>query len=161
MTETLDGSLFGPQQPCFGCSPTHPHGFHLSFQREGDGVVTRFLPTELHQGPPGIMHGGLVATVADEAAAWALIAARGRFGFTTTMEARFARPVRVGKETVARAAIVKDAGRIVRVEVRVAQDGLDCFTGTFAFAVLDEQAAEALLGGPLPEAWRRFSRPRS
>ena len=37
----LDPSTFGAAQPCFGCSPEHPIGFHLRFEREGDEIVTR------------------------------------------------------------------------------------------------------------------------
>ena len=34
--DVLDGRLFGEGQPCFGCSPTHPHGLHLAYERQGD-----------------------------------------------------------------------------------------------------------------------------
>ena len=61
---------------CFGCSPTHPTGFRLEFDKEGDVVTTRFVPKTEHQGPPGILHGGLVTTLADELAAWTIIATR-------------------------------------------------------------------------------------
>src|SRR5690242_11060519 len=92
----LDGTLFGADQMCFGCGPRHPAGFKLRYEREGQGVLTRFTPGEQHQGPPGIMHGGLVSTVADETAAWALIAKTGKFGFTTSFSCRFHRALRIG-----------------------------------------------------------------
>ena len=66
MLERMDGHLFGEDQACFGCGPKHPFGFHLKFEREGDQILTRFLPGPQYQGPPGIMHGGLVMTLADE-----------------------------------------------------------------------------------------------
>ena len=69
MLERLDGHLFGADQPCFGCGPNHPWGFHLAFERDGEAVVTRFVPGDRYQGPPGIMHGGLVMTLADEVGA--------------------------------------------------------------------------------------------
>jgi acyl-coenzyme A thioesterase PaaI-like protein len=143
---------------CFGCGPKHPSGFHLSFQREGEGVVTRFTPGPHHQGPPGIMHGGLVSTVADETAAWALVAHTGKFGFTTSFSCRFHRAVRVGVETFARAHITKETTRIVRTAVRISQAGEDCYSGDFAFVLLDRQSSEKLLGGPLPEEWVKFCR---
>lgn len=154
----LDGALFGPDQPCFGCSPTHPHGFHLRYERDGQGVVTRLIPTERHQGPPGIMHGGLVSTVADETAAWALIAATGKFGFTTSFQVRLHKAVRIGRELEARAWVTKPGSRLVKTAVAISQDGGECFTGEFTFVLLEQKAAEKLLGGPLPEAWLRFCR---
>ncbi|MFT3767835.1 MAG: hypothetical protein QM820_20485 [Minicystis sp.] len=66
METPLDPHLFGSGQPCFGCSPEHPIGLRLAFTRRDDEVVTTFVPGEQYQGPPGLMHGGLVTTLADE-----------------------------------------------------------------------------------------------
>ena len=158
MSEQLDGHLFGAGQPCFGCSPDHPTGFRLAFTRNGDKMVTHFTPGERHQGPPGLMHGGLVATLADEVAAWAIIGLLGKFGFTASFTARLAGPVRIGVPVVGRSRITTDKVRIVEVAVQLAQDGKDAFTGDFKFVILDRSGAERLLGGPLPEAWQRFCR---
>jgi len=156
--EPLDGSLFGPGQPCFGCSPDHPHGFRLSFERIEDGVQTRFVPGELQQGPVGIMHGGLVMTLADEVAAWAIIAQKGRFGFTTKASCRFIGPVRMGVELLARGTIVNDRRRMMNTKVEVEQDGKLCFTADLQFAIMDKKGAERLMGIELPKEWERFGR---
>ncbi len=104
------------------------------------------------------MHGGLVATLADEVAAWAIIGLLGKFGFTASFTARLAGAVRVGVPVVGRSRITTDKVRIVEVAVQIAQDGKDAFTGDFKFVILDRSGAERLLGGPLPEAWQRFCR---
>ncbi|MCC6335683.1 MAG: PaaI family thioesterase [Myxococcales bacterium] len=158
LVSPLDGTLFGEGQPCFGCSPDHPFGFRLRFTVDGDAVVTRFLPTVRHQGPLGLMHGGLVSTVADETAAWAVLASTGKFGFTTGFEARLLKGIRVGQEAQARGQVTKPGGRVVRAAVEVRQSGEACFTGDFTFALLERSGAEKLLGGPLPEEWARFCR---
>jgi len=154
----MDGTIFGAGQPCFGCGPDHPIGFRLAFDVEGDEVVTRFTPSERYQGPPGIMHGGLVATLADEIAAWAIIALLGKFGFTAQMTCKLTRPVRVGVPIVGRGSIVRDARRIVQTRARIVQDEQDAFVGDFTFAILDRAAAERMLGTSLPEDWNRFTR---
>ncbi len=156
--EPLDGRLFGEGQPCFGCSPTHPHGFHLKYERDGEDVLTRFVPGPLHQGPVGIMHGGLVSTLADETAAWAVIAKTGKFGFTTSFSARLHKAVRVGVEVEARGKVISENRRVVKSSVVLRQNGEDCFTGDFIFVLLDKASAEKLMGGPIPEAWERFCR---
>jgi acyl-coenzyme A thioesterase PaaI-like protein len=156
--DPLDGSLFGEGQPCFGCSPDHPFGFRLRFEVDGEGVVTRFTPTVRHQGPLGLMHGGLVSTVADETAEWTVLAATGKFGFTTSLEGKFLKGVRVGQPAQARGEVTKPGGRVVRVRVTVSQADELCFQGDFTFALLDRGGAEKLMGGPLPEAWQRFCR---
>jgi len=158
MSESLDGRLFGPDQPCFGCGPAHPQGFRLRFERDGDEVVTRTIPTEQHQGAPGIMHGGLVYTIADEVAAWAIIGTLGKFGFTVGMSGKYRRAARIGVELEGRARIVKTTPRLLDIAVRLLQEGELVFEGAFKFAVLDRAGAERLLGGPLPEDWVRFAR---
>jgi acyl-coenzyme A thioesterase PaaI-like protein len=154
----LDGSLFGPDQPCFGCSPDHPFGFHLTFARDGDEIVTRMTPGERYQGPPGIMHGGLVMTLADEIGAWAIIALLEKFGFTAEMSGKLRRPVRIGRELEGRGRIAKPGARVVGVRVTIAQDGQVAYEGELRFVLLDQRGAERMIGGPLPEAWKRFSR---
>lgn len=156
--EALDGNLFGHEQPCFGCGPTHPYGFHLKFERHEDGVLTRFTPNDRYQGPPGIMHGGLVMTLADEAAAWAILAKLGKFGFTASCDSKLKAPVRVGTELECFARVTKDGSRVVRTEVTISQKKQLCFTAELVFVLLDKSGAEKLLQGPIPEEWNRFCR---
>lgn len=154
----LDGHLFGAGQPCFGCSPDHPYGFRLTFAREGDEIVTRFTPSDRYQGPPGIMHGGLVSTLADEVAAWALIGLLGKFGFTANFDAKLKKPVRVSVPLVGRSKVVRDQRRIVDVAVVIEQEGETAFEGGFKFVVLDRQGAERMMKTSIPPSWERFCR---
>jgi len=154
----LDPNTFGVDQPCFGCAPTHPIGFHLEFEKEGELVRTRFIPGEQHQGPPGVLHGGLVTTLADELAAWTIVAQKQQLGFTAAIDARFLRPVYVGREVLGTGRILEDSQRVVKVEVVLEQGGASTYRGTFTFAVLDQRGAERILGSPLPEAWAKFCR---
>ena len=156
--EERDGSLFGDEQPCFGCGPTHPMGFRLRFQRQGDEMVTKFVPGAQYQGPPNIMHGGLVTTLADEVAAWAVIGLLGKFGFTAKIQCTLHHPVRIGQELEGRSWLIKDLRRLADIGVSIRQDDKECMSGTLRFVVLDKSGAERLMGGELPAAWRRFSR---
>src|SRR5262249_10033486 len=141
-----------------GCGPDHPIGFHMTFERDGDAVTTRFTPGPQYQGPPGIMHGGLVTTLADELGAWTLIGVLGKFGFTAEVRGTLRRAVVTGVEAAGTGGAVKDRRRVVRVGVELAQDGAVCFAAELAFVLLDRGAAEKLLGGPVPESWRPFCR---
>ena len=66
---TLDELATG----CFGCGAANPQGLHLHFtldtttDPEHPVATTTVNLTELHQGPPGHIHGGIVATLCDEA----------------------------------------------------------------------------------------------
>ncbi|HJL14101.1 MAG TPA: PaaI family thioesterase [Sandaracinaceae bacterium LLY-WYZ-13_1] len=158
MTEVLDGSIFGPDQPCFGCAPDHPIGFRLAFERDDDEVRTRWTPDERFQGPPGIVHGGIVAALADEIGAWAVIGLLGKFGFTAEMSGKLKTPVRLGADVIGRGRVTRPGSRVVGVEVSLAQGDAIAYTGALRFVLLDEKGAERMLGAPLPEVWRRFGR---
>src|SRR5204863_2396168 len=122
------------------------------FVDEGEQVVTRFTPGEKHQSAPGMMHGGLVFTLADELAAWALVARLGKFGFTTHFAGKMRRPVRPSLEVEGRARIVRSTTRTAEVEVELRQEGEAAFTGSFTFVILDRSGAEKLMGQPMPES---------
>ena len=47
---------------------------------------------------------------------------------------------------------------MTKIAVELWQAGLVCVRGTFTFVVLEEAAAEKVIGGPLPEAWKKFAR---
>ena len=57
---------------CFGCGPANPQGLHLVFTTDTSNpeipiAITQFQLDRLHEGPPGYIHGGIVATLLDEA----------------------------------------------------------------------------------------------
>jgi len=51
---------------CFACGANNPIGLHLDFWTDGETVWTEFTPGQEHQGWPGVLHGGLIATLMDE-----------------------------------------------------------------------------------------------
>jgi acyl-coenzyme A thioesterase PaaI-like protein len=154
----LDPHLFGDGQPCFGCAPDHPTGFRLRFAREDDAVTTRFTPGTAHQGPPGLMHGGLVMTLADEIGAWTIVGLLGKFGFTAQFTAKLRKPVRIGVEVAGHGRIVRPSTRIVSVQVVLEQEGERAFEADIGFVLVDEKGAARVLGGPIPDAWKQFCR---
>jgi acyl-coenzyme A thioesterase PaaI-like protein len=57
---------------CFGCGPSNPEGLHLKFTIKADdpAAITATATVHLtrnHEGPPGYIHGGIIATLMDEA----------------------------------------------------------------------------------------------
>jgi acyl-coenzyme A thioesterase PaaI-like protein len=58
---------------CIACSPNNPHSLKLKlYVNPDDGIVTvRYIPEPEHFGFDGIVHGGIISTVFDEAMVWA------------------------------------------------------------------------------------------
>lgn len=50
---------------CFGCGSENPHGFRLQSFREGDEVVATWQPQPHHVAGPGVISGGVLATLMD------------------------------------------------------------------------------------------------
>lgn len=51
---------------CFVCGAENPIGLHLDFWMDDEQVWTEFTPGQQHQGWPGVLHGGIIATLLDE-----------------------------------------------------------------------------------------------
>ncbi len=159
--EDLDPLTFGPDQRCFGCGPHNDTGMGLRFAREGDAVVTTFTAKDGWEGPPGILHGGLQATLADEVGAWTLVGLRQRFGFTTSAHLRWLRPARMHLPIDARGTIVHENENGATVRVRLEQEGKSVLTGKLRYAFVTVAQAEKILGQALPEAWHCMARPEA
>jgi acyl-coenzyme A thioesterase PaaI-like protein len=66
--EHLKPFAHAPQNRCFGCGPANPTGLHLEFLIAPDGAVVSFPAVgENFEGHPGYLHGGIIATLLDEA----------------------------------------------------------------------------------------------
>ena len=50
---------------CYGCGPLNDHGLHLKSRWEEDELVARFSPESFHMAAPGIVYGGLIASLLD------------------------------------------------------------------------------------------------
>jgi uncharacterized protein (TIGR00369 family) len=109
--EKLTPMAHTAQNSCFGCGPASAIGLHLEFLLAEDGAVV-CLPTiaESFEGPPGYLHGGIIATLLDEAMS-KTVRARGLKAVTGRMEIDYRRPVRS-------TAPIRLEGRLLRSEGR-------------------------------------------
>jgi uncharacterized protein (TIGR00369 family) len=83
-----------------------------------EGRVTLGKP---HEGPPGLVHGGVVATLLDHLLARAVRAA-GRGGLTATLTVRYRRPVRLGVPLLGTAEIDTADGRRTTARARLVEE---------------------------------------
>ncbi|HZK81192.1 MAG TPA: PaaI family thioesterase [Humisphaera sp.] len=83
---------------CLVCGRENPHGLHLSLHVDPEtGIVTAdFTPLPQHIGFEGIIHGGVLATVLDEAMVWAATWAGRRFCVCGELNCRFRQSAAVG-----------------------------------------------------------------
>ncbi len=101
-----------PVNVCFGCGSGNPQGMKLSFEHDAarGRFVGRFRLGEVYQGPPGFIHGGILATVLDEAMG-KVNRVHGVRAVTAELKVEYLRPVRVDEEIVAEGFPVERNGR--------------------------------------------------
>jgi acyl-coenzyme A thioesterase PaaI-like protein len=107
------------------------------------------VPDHEWEGFPGIIHGGIVSTVLDEAMSKAVSASRVE-ALTAEIRVRFRRRIQPGREFAIRGWIVDSSKRRIRTEAVVSGAGGEEFAhawGTFLAVTSAERTAETE-GGP-------------
>ena len=108
----------GADDYCFACGGSNPIGLKLDFKKVNGEYVTEFTPRREHQGYVGVTHGGIIATILDEAItrfAWA----EGNNAVTAAMTVRFRRPVPTGKRLLVVGRLTEDNGRTIQGESEI------------------------------------------
>lgn len=106
----------GRPNTCFGCGGDNPNGLRLEFSETDDGVEVDYSVPRALQGAPGIAHGGILATLLDEALCMTAYAKLGTPVVTGELTVRYLKPVPVETPIVARGHIAEDRGRSVFIE---------------------------------------------
>src|SRR5579863_5788729 len=97
-----DGHTTAHPQPvmnyCFACGKDNPAGMNLQFyiDEETRHTVCEFTLSRRYQGPPGHAHGGIIATILDEAMG-KVNKLRSVVALTSQMQIEYLRPVPLGK----------------------------------------------------------------
>ena len=109
---------------CFACGLENEHGLGVQFYEiNGDELVTEYVVPGQFEGFPGIVHGGIIASMLDEMLSRAaMIGEPNQFRVTAKLEIRFRTPVPTGQLLKLRAVIEKRRGRIsfTKAELRLA-----------------------------------------
>ena len=134
---------------CFGCGKDNPCGVALEFTDNGDKVTATYVPKDVHVGFRGVVHGGVVTTLLDEAMWWAIAAAHKQNTFTAKVTVEFKRPIEHNKSYVIEGEVTAERrGRIFLAQGRVVDNqGNICATGSGTFIKAPKEAMEVLLEG--------------
>jgi uncharacterized protein (TIGR00369 family) len=86
------------QNHCFACGKDNADGMHLKFVLDYDAkrAICKFKLSRKYTGPPGHSHGGIIATILDEAMG-KVNRFRNVLALTSSMEIRYLKPVPLGK----------------------------------------------------------------
>ena len=101
---------------CFGCSENNPIGLKLKPVYDGEKVRAEFTPGEYHQGWDNATHGGILYTLLDEVAAYAILCRGIYFGVTAKSEVRFKHVAPTGEPIQISAWVTKMTKRLVETK---------------------------------------------
>lgn len=108
---------------CFACGEKNPCGMRVDVGITGDGVELRYTARREHTGYEDTLHGGVLATLLDEAMAWAVFLHIGTWGVTTRLTTTLRKPVAVGEDLVVMSHVGRDRGHAVELRAEARRDG--------------------------------------
>ena len=143
-TQTIDERA----NHCFGCGPSNPQGLHLTFTTDTshpDAITaTAHLQLDrMHEGPPGHIHGGIVAALLDEAMS-KLNRPLNVLAMTRHMEIDYLRPAPLHQPLVLISRHLRREGRKIFHHAELQRpDGAVLARATGLFIVIDEKTLAA------------------
>ncbi|HUY43381.1 MAG TPA: PaaI family thioesterase [Acidimicrobiales bacterium] len=126
---------------CYGCGRLNEHGYQIKTHWEADESVTLFTPRPFHTAVPGIVYGGLLASLIDchstGTAAAAMYRQENRdmdtqppFRFVTgSLQVSYLKPTPLGPQLEIRGRVQEIKGRKVVVSSAVWVEGLQSASG--------------------------------
>ncbi|OGN99970.1 MAG: hypothetical protein A2Y90_05725 [Chloroflexi bacterium RBG_13_52_12] len=103
---------------CFGCGQNNPMGLKLHFIKDGETISAGFTPDKMHQGWPGLLHGGILGCLLDEAMS-NVAYATGNTCLTAHIEIRLRQPVKVEMPLVVTAWITRHRKKLIETAGKV------------------------------------------
>jgi predicted transcriptional regulator len=103
---------------CFGCGPHNPIGLKLQFTIDGDTLHTECTPAAVYQGWPGLVHGGILSLILDEAMN-NVAYLTGTPCITASMNIRLRQPVKVEERLYITARISRRNRKLIESSARI------------------------------------------
>jgi uncharacterized protein (TIGR00369 family) len=130
MAGMSDGSEAGVDElrdndGCFACGKSNPAGLRVDFKLDRDKrtIHGRFAPARIHEGYAGIVHGGILSTLLDEAMV-KLSFMLGIPAVTAEMTVKFRTPAAPGDELTVTGWLSRETRRLIEAESRIEHGGI-------------------------------------
>ena len=103
---------------CFVCGQDNPIGLKLRFDWDGKTAKAEFTPNKLHQGWSGIVHGGIITCLLDEAMSYAALFEKINT-VTAQLQVRMKRPVQIGQPLSITGNVTKRTRKLVETKATI------------------------------------------
>jgi acyl-coenzyme A thioesterase PaaI-like protein len=107
-------------QQCYVCGTKNPAGLAVEFEidKADRSIRATFIPLDIHQGFEGIIHGGILSALLDEAMA-KLAFNLGIPAVTAEMTVKFKAPSAPGEELFIYGRITQETRKLILAEARI------------------------------------------
>jgi len=127
---------------CFACGEDNPIGLKLKVKWDGKTAKTEFIPNKYHQGWGGIVHGGILTTLLDEAMGYAALY-QGLFCVTAKMQARLRRPASIDEPLIITGSVTNDTRKLLETKATITlKDGTTVAEATATMFILGPMPSE-------------------
>ena len=124
---------------CFGCGQENPIGLKLDFQWDGKTARAEFTPTQFYQGWSGVVHGGIIMCLLDEAMGYASLF-EGTSCVTAKMQVKLGRPALINEPLVITSSVIRKTRKLVETKAAVSlKDGTPIAEGKATQFVVNAQ----------------------
>ncbi|MCD4701779.1 MAG: PaaI family thioesterase [Candidatus Aegiribacteria sp.] len=127
--------IFDDDRYCFVCGEKNPFGLQLEPKGENGKGTILWIPEKRHQGYTGVVHGGLISTLLDEAMAYAGMSVAG-FCATAEISIKFRKPVRTGETVKIEAELIEQRGPILKLKASAFQGEEEKASATATFVTV-------------------------
>jgi acyl-coenzyme A thioesterase PaaI-like protein len=109
-------------QSCYVCGKKNPVGLAVDFEIDRDARTSKaaFIPADAHQGFQGIVHGGILSSLLDEAMA-KLAFTIGIPAVTAEITVKFKASAVPGRELLITGRLTQETGRLILAEAKIEQ----------------------------------------
>jgi acyl-coenzyme A thioesterase PaaI-like protein len=108
---------------CYVCGPENVSGLRVPFRADGaHGSWALYTARPEHEGWPGLLHGGVIFSLMDEALGWA-VHFQGFYGVTAKIDTRFRRPISTGTRLMIKAWTVERRRNVITARAEVWAEG--------------------------------------
>jgi acyl-coenzyme A thioesterase PaaI-like protein len=120
-----------PARVCFGCGADNSAGLQIKSFMQGDTAICRFRPHAEHTAFPGVLNGGIVATLLDCHGIWSAVGyynthylkaqtdAPETMFVTRKMTVEYLRPTPMNTELLIKGRVVKEGNTSMQVKVEL------------------------------------------
>jgi acyl-coenzyme A thioesterase PaaI-like protein len=130
---------------CFACCPSNPFGLKMEFFEDGDDIVCIWESRDDYQSWIKTLHGGIQATLLDEAGGWVISRKLQTTGMTSHLNVKYRQPAPTGEgvKLEIRARLKQQRRNLAFIEAEITHEGKVCSSADMIYYCFPKDKAKS------------------